>query len=106
MIKKILQLKALYRTFFVLKEVEYSLDVYMRIFEEETNIDIENEHKRLEAEAIKMDDKGRNPENDEKYVEDMVKLQKVSIIKRNIANDKQKIDELRKRLEIIKNDLF
>ena len=106
MIKKILQLKALYITFFVLKEVEYSLDVYMRIFEEETNIDIENEHKRLEAESIKMDDEGRNPENDEKYVKDMVKLQKVSIIKRNIANDKQKIDELRKRLEIIKNDLF
>lgn len=106
MLKKIFQIKALIKNYLLIEEIKYSLSVYRRVYNDELRTDILTELKKHKAEGIKLNDEGKDPENDEDYANNWLKIQRLNKIQAKAKKDQSSINEIKKKIEIIKGDLF
>lgn len=106
MIKKIYQIKAFVKHYFLLKEFEYALDVYERIYCEELKTDLDFLKKKIIALETELIDKELNPVEDKKFKEMFEYHTKSFNIQQKVKKDKEAITEIKNKIEIIKNDLF
>ena len=106
MIKKIYQIKAFVKHYFLLKEFEYALDVYERIYSNELNKDLKFEGKQIIALETKLIDEKINPLEDETFNKRLAEHKKLSDIQNRVKKDKEMIAEIKNKIEIIKKDLF
>lgn len=106
MLKKIFQIKSLIKNYLLIEEIKYSLSVYRRVYNIELSTDLLTELKEHKAEAIKLENDGENPENNKDHADNWLRIKKINSVQIKLNKDQDAINELKRKIEIIKDDLF